>query len=246
MIVEITRSYRYDPESVEEGERLYREASARVIMKELERKRKEKENDKVKEDLATNNNISNYIIIDCRYSDMEWIKKSIMKRTQDNLNKLCLAELLNFDESDIDWIKCHQAGCKNIVKEVCNLWNEDIKNVTEISTKLKISKDTTRVYLKQGTELGWCDYDPKEELRKSANLARLINNRKIICLTTGEVFYNIVSATILYKLNKSGIVNCCKTHYAFSGKHPITNEPLEWQYYDEYIKSNPIPLETAI
>ena len=43
MIVEITRSYRYDPKSVEEGEKLYKEASARVIMKELERRRKEKE-----------------------------------------------------------------------------------------------------------------------------------------------------------------------------------------------------------
>jgi len=43
MIVEITRSYRYDPESVAEGERLYKEASARVIMRELERRRKEKE-----------------------------------------------------------------------------------------------------------------------------------------------------------------------------------------------------------
>ena len=43
MIVEITRSYVYDPESVAEGERLYKEASARVIMRELERRRKEKE-----------------------------------------------------------------------------------------------------------------------------------------------------------------------------------------------------------
>jgi len=44
MIIEITRSYVYDPESVAEGERLYKEASVRVIMRELERRRKEKDN----------------------------------------------------------------------------------------------------------------------------------------------------------------------------------------------------------
>jgi len=48
MIIEITRSYVYDPESVAEGEKLYKEASARVIMKELERRRKEKEINKGK------------------------------------------------------------------------------------------------------------------------------------------------------------------------------------------------------
>jgi len=44
MIVEITRSYVYDPESVAEGERLYREASARVILREIEKRNKIKNN----------------------------------------------------------------------------------------------------------------------------------------------------------------------------------------------------------
>jgi hypothetical protein len=44
MIVEITRSYRYDPESVAEGERLYREAAARVVLREIEKRNKKVNN----------------------------------------------------------------------------------------------------------------------------------------------------------------------------------------------------------
>ncbi len=116
------------------------------------------ENDKLKYDLAQTNNINNYIIIDCRYSELEYIKYNILNSR--------LAEL--YDLSNIDWLKCHELACNSFVKIVCDLWKSGIRSTKEISNKIKLSKGTIIKYLKQGTLLKWCDYDPKKnKIRRS-------------------------------------------------------------------------------
>lgn len=107
------------------------------------------DNDKCKEKLAKDNGIDNYIVLDCRISALEFIKNSIM---QSNLPKL-----LCFKEDDIDWLKCHEAGCSNLVKSVCTLWVNGIKNVRAIADELKINRTTVARYLKRGATLDWCD-----------------------------------------------------------------------------------------
>jgi len=102
------------------------------------------ENDKQKEFLAKQNDIENYVIIDCRKSTMEWIKNSVMNSE--------LPKLLNFKESDIDWLKCHEYA----VKATCELWR-DGNSILKIANELKISRSTVSRYLKQGIELGWRD-----------------------------------------------------------------------------------------
>jgi len=136
----------------------YKEFNRSQSLKEIQ------ENDKIKKQLAKDNNIENYIIIDCRYSELEWIKSSIMNSE--------LPTLLNFKEEDIDWLKCHECGLSSLVKEACDLWNKGMDNVLLISNKLKLSRSTITRYLKQGTILGWCNYDAKEELRKGGILTR--------------------------------------------------------------------------
>ena len=69
---------------------------------------------------------------------------------------------------------------------------------------------------------------------------------KIICLTTGVIFNSFKEAENFYRINnfsKNGYL-CLTGKRKTFGKHPITGEPLKWQYYDEYIKSNQLP--TAI
>jgi ribosomal protein S27E len=114
-------------------------------------------NDKDKEELAKENNIENYIILDCRYSELDWIKSSIMKSK--------LPQLLNFKENDIDWFKCYEYACSNLVKTICDLWNSE-KNIVRIVEKLKLCRSTIRKYLKQGAKLNWCNYDPIKEIHK--------------------------------------------------------------------------------
>ena len=170
------------------------------------------ENDKIKCKLAQNNGIENYIVLDCRYSNMEWIKYNIIKSN--------LLELLGIKEEDIDWLKCHEYACSSLVKLVCDMWNYKSFNVKEISEKLKISGVTTLKYLKQGKKLGWCDY---------------IDHSKIICLTTKEIFDSQTNAGKQYNIKSSGISACCKNRQKSAGKLP-NGTKLKWMYYDEYIK----------
>lgn len=100
------------------------------------------------------------IRIDCFKSDIEYIKNNILNS---KLNEL-------FDLSKIDWLKCEEFALKNIVKESCEYWNqkEEWETTKEIGVIFDLNKATIINYLKKGAKLGWCEYDPKEEMRKSA------------------------------------------------------------------------------
>lgn len=109
----------------------------------------EQYNDEYKKRLAVSNQINNYIVIDCRKSELEYIKNSILNSK--------LLEIYNLNK--INWLECHKFACNsNLVKTVCDLWNDGIKNTVEIGKIVKLEQSTVRKYLKQGNELFWCDY----------------------------------------------------------------------------------------
>ena len=66
--------------------------------------------------------------------------------------------------------------------------------------------------------------------------------KQIICITTGIKFFTNRDASEFYNCNKGSISSCCTGNRKSAGKNLITNEPLKWMYYDEYIKSNPIAI----
>ena len=189
---------------------------------------KEQENDEYKENIARGNGISNYIIIDCRKSELEYIKNNILNS---KLNKL-------FDLSNIDWNNCELYALKNIVKEVCNIkklnpnfTSGDIAKITNLCIQTIIK------YLKLGNKYKWCIYDIKQERSKigkrmSGNLHP--NCKKVICLTTNELFDTATQAEIKYNICKVG--ECCNGNRKSAGKHPETGEPLKWIWYNDYIK----------
>ena len=186
--------------------------------------KEEQENDKIKKELALNNDIINYIIIDCRYSKLEWIKNNIMQSE--------LPQLLNFKEEDIDWLKCHEYTIISLVKIICRLW-ENNTSIKEIKNKFKISDVTIRKYLKQGVLLNWCNYNGKEEqIRNGKNNSK---SKKVICITTKKNFTHIQRGAEFYSINPRSISTCCKDKAKSAGIHPITGEPLKWMYYEDYI-----------
>jgi hypothetical protein len=184
-------------------------------------------NDKAKEQLAQENNIANYIVLDCRYSTLEWIKNSIMTSR--------LPKLLNFKESDIDWLKCHEYACSSRVKIVSDLWNNGVNNITKIAQILKMRNNAIRKYLKQGLEIGWCDYDPKEEEIKNRIKNRTKNGKQTICLTTNEIFKSITEASKKYGISEQIISNCCLGKQKIAGHHPLTNKEMVWMFYKDFI-----------
>ncbi|WP_265917706.1 hypothetical protein [Clostridium perfringens] len=126
------------------GEQHYKEASRRGrTLKE------EKQNDKYKREIALANSIKHYVELDCRESNLEWIKNSVLNSE--------LASL--FDLNNINWNKCAEFANKNILKEAWELWNKGIKSSTLIGWVLNLSQSTIRNYLKKGEKLKLCSYN---------------------------------------------------------------------------------------
>ena len=127
-------------------------------------------NDIYKKQLAIDNNISYYIELDCSISSKEFIKNSI-------INNEHLKNLFNLDI--IDWKQCEDYAEKLIVKEVCDYWHKNREiNSKYITTKevgevFNLNRYTIINYLKRGTKIGWCNYDPIYE-QKCARKGKLI------------------------------------------------------------------------
>jgi len=145
----------------------------------------EQENDRVKKELALKNGIKeeNYIVIDCRKSELDWIKEHIILE-QNILNKL-------FNLGKIDWIKCGEFALSNRVKEACKYWNSKKYSTTQIGKIMKLHKTTISKYLKQGFKLNWCSYNAQEVMRKS-NLINALKNGEKQCKSI-EMFKKGVS-----------------------------------------------------
>lgn len=65
---------------------------------------------------------------------------------------------------------------------------------------------------------------------KVGKLSKL--SKRVICVTTGEVFESIREAGRKTDVSASYIGSCCKGKVYSAGKHPITKEKLIWKYID--------------
>ena len=145
------------------GEQHYKENSNfKMALEEVQ------ENDKNKKELALQNGINpeNYIVIDCKKSEFEFIKQNIINSILNNI----------FDLKKIDWIKCEEYTTKNLVKEVCNYWkihnniNNENLTTTDLSVIFKRHRGTIKEYLQKGNKLNWCYYNEKEQLSKRSKM----------------------------------------------------------------------------
>lgn len=138
--------------------------------------KEEKGNDEYKKEKALSNGIKSYIELDCRESNLEYIKGSIINS---ELSKL-------FDLNNINWLKCAEFANKNIIKEVCFYWNnkKEDETTSDLGRIFRLSKDSIKKYLLKGRKLGWCNYNPKEEMRKVGGRNGKKSGKKV------EVFKN--------------------------------------------------------
>ena len=111
------------------------------------------------------------IRINCFESNMEYIRNSILN-----------SELINFgDFSKVSWLKCEEFALCNLVKSVCDYWNDkkDWETTADLGKIFKMSKEAIINYLNKGRELGWCNYNAKEELEKGSRKSK---NEKVVAM----------------------------------------------------------------
>ena len=179
-------------------------------------------NDKYKKEAALNNGISHYVVIDCRKPNLEWLKENI-------LNSI-LAELIDFNS--VDWNMCEKKSLQSLIKEVCNYKkNNPDETSISVANKFGISRGTAINYMKKGTNLGWCEYDPRLE---TSNASRKLGKtgRKVEIFKDGEsqgVFNSMNDLVRASKelfgveLERRNIGNVCrgvqKTHKGYTFKY---------------------------
>ena len=175
----------------------------------------EQANDLFKYTLALQNGFSedSYIVLDCRRSDRDFIKQSIMNSG--------LPDIFGFYEADIDWVECDKYACSNLIKIACDLWNNGIHNVVQIAKIMGKAHCTISGYLQRGHNIGWIEYEPKDKI-------------PVICLENNYVFsYSTICSNYSEELlgvfiNKKCLINnLCgdsKSTHGFHFKHITRKE----------------------
>lgn len=150
----------------------------------------EKQNDEYKKDLALFNGIKHYIQLDCKMSDCDYIKNSIINS---ELNDL-------FDLSVIDWDKCLQSTFKSNVILCANLWNDGMKSTKDIARFTGIDISSVIPYLKKASKVGLCDYVKNYEQNRN-------RYKRLLCVET-EKIYEYINCVEEDGYNKSYISKC--------------------------------------
>jgi ribosomal protein L37AE/L43A len=170
----------------------------------------EKENDEYKKQLAMQNGINeaDYISLDARESNMNYIKHSILIS--------CLST--QFDLSNINWAECNINSHKSVAIEVANCWNSGIKNTKKLSDIYDKNLTTIISYLKNLAEIGFCDYKPYYQTIgvKHSKDHNDSQKKKVLCIETGKI-YNSILETGKYGFCSSSVSMCCNNKQKMAG-----------------------------
>ena len=184
------------------GEQHYDNSFTHIDSRTLE---EEQENDKYKLELALKNGIEQYIVLDCRESNVAWLKNSVLNSI---LSKI-------FDLSTIDWIKCHEFACSNLINTAADLWNSGM-GVYTIIKEMRLSEGTVVRYLKQAAECGLCDYTRENSYKRMGEANRGENHHmaRLTVQLTDELevvrlWRYMTEAESVLGINMKQISACC-------------------------------------
>lgn len=132
----------------------------------------QQEIDNLKMKLALDNGIKYYIILDCRHSNLKWIKKSIMNSD--------LKVILNNNFDNIDWNSINLNAFSSDMIRACDLWNNNQDLTTkDIGRILRHTSGTISIYLSKGAEIGLCDYTGKKGNERAHKSSENYNSKKV-------------------------------------------------------------------
>ena len=157
------------------------------------------ENDEYKKQIAINNGINDYIQLDCRVSNGEYIKKSILDSSLSDV----------FDLSNIDWYKCDVDSVKSLVCEIAQCWNNGIYDIQKLSEMFGLHKGTVRDYLKRANDVGLCDYNKNLTKQEGVKKSSLAKWKTVRCIETGKI-YSPIKSVELDGFSSKHISSACK------------------------------------
>ena len=112
--------------------------------------------DKRKRELALKNGIKHYIELDCRYSDKDYIKHSIINSG------------VPFKINNIDYNEADLKAQRNILIDACKLYESHPEiTIKQIALKYNVHVGTIVRYLKKGREIGLCKYRDERKSNRS-------------------------------------------------------------------------------
>ena len=86
------------------------------------------------------NYVDKYIVIDCRYSELEWMKENIIKELSDY-----------FDLSNINWKLAWEESQNSLCIKAWELYNSGF-TIKQIGDILQLDRHTISKYIKQGNK----------------------------------------------------------------------------------------------
>ncbi|MFJ3388756.1 zinc-ribbon domain-containing protein [Lysinibacillus sp. NPDC086135] len=178
-------------------------------------------NDEFKRNVAIQNKIINYIEIDCRVNDFDYIKKSILNSVMTDF----------FNLRNVNWDKVYKKSFNSMVNEVCDIYKRTELTHTEISKKLAISSSTVIRYLKIGAKMGIVEYAPHGE--KGARSSGKLNKKKVVQIKDSsliKVWESIEEASKAMCLKSSSSISiACKNANR-------TARGFKWSFLEDYEK----------
>jgi len=116
--------------------------------------------DKMKDKLAYDNGYK-VIRIDCKISNLDYIKNNIMNSD--------LKHIINME--NVSWNSIDALSINNLAKEVCDFYNKyNFVSISFLCDKYKFCRSTILNYLHKGTKYKWCDYVLSESMSRSVVL----------------------------------------------------------------------------
>lgn len=183
----------------------------------------QQENDNYKMQLAFNNGIVNYIIIDCRKSDINFIKSNILNSK--------LLKLTHTDKDAINWLECDKFASNSIINLISEMWDSG-SSIKEIRAKTKLCDITISKYIKYGNKLGICniEYSTSEAHKRGAlHGINSPNSSSVYCIELNKVYATQKQARI--ETGATHISACCL------GKRNVSNEKHWYYLYDKIMKN---------
>lgn len=175
--------------------------------------------DTFKREIALGNDINNYIELDCRYSEHEWLEKQVRRSS--------LASL--YDLSKVDFRLCLLFALGKVGERICHLWENGL-SIAEITREVQEKRSYVRTAMVRGAAISLCSYTAEMGTQRGQDTQK----KKVVLMTTGETFMGLNEVAKLFKLNSNTLARTCAVG-GYLGHDKRTGIQYQWGYEADYL-----------